>query len=158
MPFFVRAGKCLPVTATEVMVDLHRPPQHVFDETMPSRSNYFRFRLGPDVAIALGARAKAPGERDGRRGERSSMSCTSSGDEMEAYERLIGDAMMGDATLFARQDSVEAQWRIVDPILGDETPVHEYGRGTWGPSEAAEIAESVGGWHDPIVPKAKGRS
>ncbi len=71
------------------------------------------------------------------------------GDEMSAYERLIGDAMTGDTTLFARQDSAEAQWRIVDPILGDETPLYEYERGTWGPEDAAGIARSVGGWHDP---------
>jgi glucose-6-phosphate 1-dehydrogenase len=150
VPFLVRAGKCLPVTATEVVVDLHYPPQIVFGGDKPKQPNQFRFRLGPDVAIALSARTKTPGEA--MTGDPTELKFVhQESDEMDAYERLIGDAMVGDATLFARQDSAEAQWRIVDPILGAETPVHEYDRGTWGPDQAADIAENVGGWHDPLV-------
>lgn len=157
VPFFVRAGKCLPVTATEVVVDLHYPPQVVFEADKPSRPNYFRFRLGPNVVIALGTRAKAPGEA--MAGEEVELNVLHQrGDEMDAYERLIGDAMRGDATLFSRQDSAEAQWRIVDPILGCDTPLYQYDAGTWGPVQAMEIAADVGGWHDPVVAtRAKGR-
>jgi glucose-6-phosphate 1-dehydrogenase len=151
VPFLVRAGKCLPVTVTEVIVDLHYPPQLVFQSDKPSRPNYFRFRLGPDMAIALGARAKAPGEA--MVGEEIELNLLHRhGEVMDAYERLIGDAMMGDSALFARQDSAEAQWRIVDPILGSETPLHEYDRETWGPAEAADIAKPVGGWHGTMPP------
>ena len=150
VPFLVRAGKRLPVTATEIVVDLHFPPQKVFHADNARRSNYIRFRLGPDVTIALGARAKAPGEA--MAGEQTELTVAHrAGDEMGAYERLIGDAMVGDATLFARKDSAEAQWRIVAPILGDSTPLHEYRQGTWGPDEAAEVARPAGGWYDPKV-------
>jgi glucose-6-phosphate 1-dehydrogenase len=153
VPFLVRAGKCLALTATEVVVDLHYPPQVVFKADKPSRPNYFRFRLGPDVAIALGARAKEPGEA--MVGEEIELNVLHRhGEEMEAYERLIGDAMIGDSTLFARQDSAEAQWRIVDPILGSETPLYEYDRGTWGPKQADDVAKSAGGWRSPVLPAA----
>ncbi len=157
VPFLVRAGKCLPVTASEVVVDLQYPPQIVFKADKPSRPNYFRFRLGPDVAIALGARAKEPGEAMiGREMELNLVH--RHGDEMEAYERLIGDAMIGDNALFARQDSAEAQWRIVDPILGIETPLCEYEPGTWGPQEADSIAKNVGGWRNPVFSAAPERA
>jgi len=150
VPFLVRAGKNLPVTATEVVVDLQFPPQVVFKEDRPNRPNYFRFRLGPNVEIALGTRAKAPGET--MAGEEVELKVLhQSAGEMEAYERLIGDAMKGDLTLFSRQDSAEAQWRIVDPILDADTPVHEYQPGTWGPPQAGEIAHKLGGWRDPMA-------
>jgi glucose-6-phosphate 1-dehydrogenase len=150
VPFLVRTGKCLPVAATEVVVDLNCPPQSVFADDRRKEHNHLRFRLGPDVVIALGARTKTPGEA--MTGEQIELEVLHTpGDEMSAYERLIGDAMMGDATLFSRQDSAEAQWRVVDPILGNETPVHEYERGTWGPGEAAGIARNVGGWHNPVA-------
>jgi glucose-6-phosphate 1-dehydrogenase len=151
VPFLVRAGKALSVTATEVTVDLDYPPKLVFGASRPQRPNYLRFRLSPDVVIALGARTKKPGET--MAGEQAELKVLHrSGDEMSAYERLIGDAMVGDSTLFARQDSAEAQWRIVDPILGNNTPLHEYDRGSMGPAEASEIAKGVGGWHEPDVP------
>lgn len=126
VPFFIRAGKCLPVTATEVLVRLKYPPQRLFDHTRSGPPNYVRFRLGPDrVAIAVGARAKRPGEQ--MTGEDIELYvCRQQGDEQGAYERLIGDAMEGDASLFARQDGVEEAWRIVDPILKMPTPVFEY--------------------------------
>jgi glucose-6-phosphate 1-dehydrogenase len=150
VPFLIRAGKSLPVTATEVTVDLVDPPQMVFAADKRTGADYFRFRLGPDVVIALGARAKRPGET--MQGEPTELRFVHQrGDEMDEYERLIGDAMVGDATLFARQDSAEAQWRIVEPILDGKAPVHEYAPGTWGPREAADIAAGIGGWHDPAA-------
>ncbi|MBC7778979.1 MAG: glucose-6-phosphate dehydrogenase [Proteobacteria bacterium] len=151
VPFFIRAGKRLPVTATEVLVSLRRPPQQVFPDTIPAQSNYVRFLLGPrQVAIAIGARVKRRGaENVGHPIELHVFN--TQGDEMEAYERLIGDALKGDATLFARQDAVEAAWRIVDPVLDDRTPVCEYSPGTWGPSEADEMIRAVGGWREPLA-------
>lgn len=148
VPFLVRAGKCMPVTATEVTVELHYPPQFVFKTDQPTHPNYFRFRLGPNVVIALGTRAKAPGEA--MSGEQVELNVLhQSPGEMGAYERLIGDAIQGDLTLFSRQDSAEAQWRIVEPIVNCDTPVYEYEPGTWGPLQAEGIAERFGGWHDP---------
>jgi len=149
VPFFIRAGKCLPVTATEVIVELKRPPSPVFGEAGgQATNNYVRFRLGPDVAIALGARAKLPGE--GMAGENVELFvCNQHRDEMDAYERLIGDAMVGDATLFARQDEVEAAWRIVDPILSSGSDVHPYAVDSWGPPQAKAMVEPFGGWRDP---------
>ncbi len=149
VPFVIRAGKCLPATATEVVVRLKRPPQDVFGETLAGGPNYVRFRLGPDqVAVAIGARAKVPGEQ--MKGEEIELFvCRQQGDEMAAYERLIGDAMLGDATLFARQDGVEAAWRIVDPVLKMKTKVYEYEPGTWGPKESQTLVSDLGGWHNP---------
>ncbi|MEO8325242.1 MAG: glucose-6-phosphate dehydrogenase [Nitrospirota bacterium] len=149
VPFFIRAGKCLPVTATEVLVRLKHPPHQLFDDTRSDASNHVRFRLGPDrVAIAVGARAKRPGER--MTGEDIELYvCRQEGDEQGAYERLIGDAMEGDASLFAREDGVEEAWRIVDPILKIPAPVFEYASGTWGPNEAQALVANIGGWHNP---------
>ncbi len=149
VPFFIRAGKHLPVTATEVFVTLKRPPQNVFGETVGEPRNYVRFRLGPDrVAVAIGARAKVPGEKMIGR-ETELFVSHQRGDEMEAYERLIGDAMIGDASLFARQDGVEASWQVVDQILTTPTPVYEYEPGTWGPSESQALIAPFGGWQSP---------
>lgn len=149
VPFFIRAGKCLPVTATEVFVTLKRPPQNVFAEAQGGQRNYVRFRLGPDrMAVAIGARAKVPGEKM-IGSETELFVCHQRGDEMEAYERLIGDAMIGDASLFARQDGVEATWRAVDPILRTPTTVYEYEPGTWGPNESQGLIAPFGGWQSP---------
>src|SRR6478736_1801487 len=138
VPFYVRTGKNLPVTVTEVLVELHRPPHMVFKETVAQRGNYLRFRLGPDFAIAIGTRVKRPGEA--MAGDSTELFVTQQNPaEMGAYERLIGDAIRGDANLFARVDSVESAWRIVEPILGDATPIYEYEKGTWGPAEANRI-------------------
>jgi glucose-6-phosphate 1-dehydrogenase len=149
VPFYIRAGKCLPVTATEVVVDLRAPPANVFGSLVPSRPNYFRFRVGPDVAIALGAHAKQPGPAmQGR--EVELFVSQHQGEEMDAYERLIGDAMTGDAVLFAREDEVEAAWAVVDPVLRAQTPIYEYDQGTWGPVEANRlISEGPCSWHNP---------
>jgi glucose-6-phosphate 1-dehydrogenase len=155
VPFHIRTGKRLPVTASEVLVSLKRPPQTVFDEIKPGQSNYFRFRLSPDVLISLCARVKAPGEA--MAGEEVELVTRHrSGDEMSPYERLLSDAMRGDASLFAREDGVEAAWRIVDPILRDATPVHEYEPNTWGPAEADRLITGDGGWHNPTHEEAIG--
>ncbi len=149
VPIFIRAGKRLAATATEVLVQLKRPPQRIFGEATPPQSNYFRFRLGPDrVAIAIGARTKQAGTR--MVGEKIELFvCNERRSELGAYERLIGDAMKGDAALFTREDAVEAAWRIVDPILTMATPVHSYAPGSWGPREADPMASPCGGWHRP---------
>jgi glucose-6-phosphate 1-dehydrogenase len=145
VPFYVRAGKCLKTTCTEVRVDLRHAPAVVFHEPAPPNGNYVRFRLSPEVVIAIGARAKRPGE--GMSGEPVELSVVDSpGQGMDAYERLIGDAMDGDATLFARQDGVEAAWAIVDPVLRESGALHEYQCGTWGPSQADALVTDVGGW------------
>jgi glucose-6-phosphate 1-dehydrogenase len=148
VPFYVRTGKNLPVTVTEVLVELHRPPHMVFKETVAQRGNYLRFRLGPDFAIAMGTRVKRPGEA--MAGDNTELFVTQQNPaEMGAYERLIGDAFRGDANLFARVDSVESCWRIVEPILGDATPIYEYEKGSWGPAEANRILAPGTIWHDP---------
>jgi len=146
VPFLIRTGKCLPVTATEVMVTLQRPPVSTL---APGETNHVRFRLSPDVSIGIGARIKRPGEGVIADATELKVVHHPDGDEMDAYERLLGDAMEGDATLFARQDGVEAAWAIVDPILGGQTPVFQYAPGSWGPSDADALAADVGGWHCP---------
>ena len=146
VPFFIRAGKCMPVTATEVMVTLKRPPLRKF---RPEDANHYRFRLGPDVVIAVGAQIKKPGEQMESEPTELMLVQRPEGEEMDAYERLLGDAMAGDHLLFTRQDAVEAQWAIVQPILGDVTPVLEYRPGTWGPPEAGRLTADVGGWFNP---------
>jgi glucose-6-phosphate 1-dehydrogenase len=151
VPFYVRAGKSLQTTCTEVTVELRQPPPVVFQEAAPSRGNYVRFRLSPQVVIALGARAKRPGEK--MAGEPVELSVVEQPEQgragrLEAYERLLGDAMAGDATLFARQDVVEAAWAIVDPVLQQPTALHEYEPGSWGPPEADALVAEVGGWND----------
>ncbi|HTJ84729.1 MAG TPA: glucose-6-phosphate dehydrogenase [Polyangiaceae bacterium] len=146
VPFFIRAGKNLPVTATEVVVDLKSPP---ITKLARGKGNYIRMRLGPEVSIAIGARVKKPG--DGMVGQETELRFVHqpTGDEMDAYERLLGDALDGDATLFARQDAVEAAWRIVEPILGNVTPIYPYAPGSWGPAEAETMTADVGGWDCP---------
>ncbi len=149
VPFFIRTGKRMPVTATEVMATFRRPPQRLFDEQLPARANYLRFRLGPDrIAIALGVRIKDAGEA--MIGEETELyACNSQTDEMSPYERLLGDAMRGDATLFARQDSVEVAWDVVDRLLASGPRAEPYASGAWGPPAAARMVERYGGWYDP---------
>jgi len=149
VPFFVRTGKRLPVTATEVMATFRRPPQRLFDERVPPRFNYLRFRLGPDrVAIALGARIKTPGEA--MTGQEIELyACNSHADEMTPYERLLGDAMRGDPSLFAREDSVEVAWDIVDRLLASGPQAEPYAAGSWGPASTDRMVERYGGWYDP---------
>ncbi len=152
VPFYVRAGKCLKTTCTEVMVELKRAPQVVFREPTPSVGNHVRFRLSPQVVIAIGARAKRPGE--GMKGEPIELSVVEHSEQgkdgrMEAYERLLGDAMEGDATLFARADVVEAAWAIVDPVIHGPSPMYEYEPGSWGPPQADRLVAEIGGWNTP---------
>ncbi len=146
VPFLIRAGKCLPVTATEVFVKLRKPP---LTKAGYEGRNYYRFRLGPDIELSLGARVKRPGPLMAPMPVELSAVKYGTSDEMEAYERLLTDAMKGDQLLFVRQDAVEAAWSIVDPILGDCCPVENYAPGTWGPPDARELAAEIGGWHDP---------
>src|SRR5215467_5142946 len=149
VPFYVRAGKSMKMTATEVFVEWKIPPQVVFTEATPSLGNYVRFRLNPVVAIAIGARAKRPGE--GMAGHPVELSVVEQPSEASLgdYERLLGDAMSGDATLFARQDVVEAAWAIVDPLLNDPGPMYEYEPGSWGPPQSDRLVADIGGWNTP---------
>jgi glucose-6-phosphate 1-dehydrogenase len=146
VPFFIRAGKCLAATTTEVLVTLQRPP---LSKLCPQDANYLRFRLSPDVTIALGARVKEPGEEMTSEPTELKVMHKADGEEMDAYERLLGDAMDGDGTLFARQDEVEAAWAVVQPVLEATTPIHDYEPGTWGPAEAERLTAEIGGWHAP---------
>ena len=148
VPFLVRSGKCLPLTATEVLVQLKEPPRSVFGEGLGC-ANYFRFRLSPEVSSALGMRVKRAGEAMEGRDAELFASVQEAG-QMLPYERLLGDAMRGDASLFAREDAVEAQWRVVDPILRSATPPSVYEPGSWGPVEADRLVRAEHcGWHDP---------
>ncbi len=150
VPFFVRAGKSLAKTVTEVTVEFKRAPPVVFHGDGQAHGNYVRFRLGPQVAIAIGALTKAPGERLEAKPVELSVVRQDTGDDMDAYERLLGDAMHGDATLFARQDVVENAWAIVDPLINATSqPVHEYTPGSWGPPEANRLVRDIGGWNTP---------
>jgi glucose-6-phosphate 1-dehydrogenase len=153
VPFYIRAGKCLPVTATEVLVRFRRPPSPFPVGTEPP--NHIRFRISPDVAIALQTMVKAPGEGfNGRPAELLAVH-RPDGAEMDAYERLLGDAMKGNMTEFAREDYVEEAWRIVDPVLTSTAPVPEYEPHTWGPDTAA-LMVGDGPWHDPVVGSPEG--
>jgi glucose-6-phosphate 1-dehydrogenase len=150
VPFYMRAGKSLARTTTEVMVELKAAPPVVFGQPPPPRGNYFRFQLSPSVIIGLGAQAKLPGE--GMKGRPTELNVVDSSQGADAnrrgdYERLLGDAMVGDATLFARQDFVEAAWEIIDPVLDCDNCLHEYEPGSWGPKEADALVEEIGGWN-----------
>ncbi len=150
VPFFVRAGKGLSRTVTEVTVELKAPPPVVFDEASAAQGNTVRFRLSPNVSISLSARAKRAGEKMlGKTVELSVTDEPAQGEEgrLDAYERLLGDAMSGDSTLFARQDFVEAAWAIMEPLLHPAAPLQIYARGSAGPEHADELVAAVGGWN-----------
>jgi glucose-6-phosphate 1-dehydrogenase len=146
VPFFVRAGKSLARTATEVRVDLKRPP---LSRLSPEDSNYVRFRLGPTLGISVGARVKRPGAEIGSMATELVVLRESAHDESVAYERLLTDAMRGDQTLFVRADAVEVAWQIFDHVLEDGGPVHPYEPGTWGPVEADRLVAPYKGWQNP---------
>jgi glucose-6-phosphate 1-dehydrogenase len=154
VPFTIRAGKRLSTTLTEVVAELKPPPRDIFREQLTC-PNYLRFRVGPDTAIALGVRVlaprAAPGEALGRDNELIATEDPALG--ALAYERLLDEAMRGDQMLFARQDEIEAQWRVVDPVLGDVVPVHLYDPGSWGPVEAEQVAPC--GCHNPLTVERK---
>ena len=151
VPFYIRAGKGLPVTATDVIVKLRQPPA-IFAGFSPP-ANYFHFRVTPDLMIAVGASVKKAGDQlEGQQVELV-ISQHSDAAEMGAYEELLFDAVQGNSGRFARQDYVEEAWRIVDPILNDAVPVHEYEPGTWGPAQASASIAPDGGWFDPPPPR-----
>ena len=148
VPFYIRAGKCLPITSTQVMVDLKCPPMSIFDEIQPMNSNYFRLRLSPEVVISTGVRVKRVGDQ--MRGEAVELTARHQHvDEKSPYERLLGDAIRGDTGLFTSDEAVEAAWRVVDPVLGEHAALESYEPGTWGPASAASIVRDDEGWHDP---------
>ena len=147
VPFYVRTGKCLPVTATEAIVRFKHLPHPVLDETCLAGDTYYRFQLSPQQVIALGLKIKAPGEA--MKGSTSELiTHQEKANEMPPYVRLLGDAMRGDSTLFAREDSVEASWRALDPILGKEIDLQIYEPGSWGP-DLKGVLEPPGGWQNP---------
>lgn len=155
VPWYLRSGKYLPVTATEVLVELKPPPQKLFadSETPAGRSNYLRFRLSPNAAIALAARVKLSGKEFV--GDRRELYLLEERPEEEApYERLLGDAMAGDGALFTREAAVEAAWAVVDPVLKAHPRAHTYKHGTWGPREADTIGPDDG-WYNPELSKSK---
>ncbi len=149
VPFYIRAGKCMPVTCTEVTAKFRRPPTVIEDCKLTQ--NHLRFRVSPDIDIAMGITVMAPGEK--MFGEPAEMLAhhQTRPTEIEPYEVLLGDAMSGNSTLFARQDYVEEAWRIVDPVLKSATPVYEYDQGSWGPNEAAPQTVPPGGWENPVI-------
>ena len=142
----------MPVSATEVLVKLRPPPQRVFScvEIPHHAANHFRFRLGPEVEIALGAEVLAGGDAPTGAGESVELfACRDRHGMIEPYDRLLSDAMAGDPLLFARQDEVETAWSVVDPLLHEPPPVNLYAQGTWGPAEADRMGAAIGGWSRP---------
>lgn len=151
VPIYVRAGKMLPVTCTEALVEFKRPPKEAFGELVSNTSAHMRIRIGPDLTVGLGVRVKTPGERMVGRDVELELH-RQAADDMPPYQRLLGDASRGNSELFSRQDLVEAQWRIVEPILGNVTPFYSYAPGTWGPEEAHQLIGNDGPWLNPIIP------
>jgi glucose-6-phosphate 1-dehydrogenase len=150
VPWYLRSGKYLPVTASEILVELKRPPQKLFEDAAKatSRSNYMRFRLSPNSAIALSARVKLAGQEFIGEERELYLSDEQPGEETP-YERLLGDAMRGDGALFTREDAVEAAWAVVDRVLKKHHPVRSYPRGSWGPKESDLLIAEDGSWHNP---------
>jgi glucose-6-phosphate 1-dehydrogenase len=146
VPFYIRAGKSLPITVTEVRVMLRQPPMFLSHDSAPH--NYVQFRVTPNLTIAIGGQVKKPG--DEMTGEPVELVATQNSDaaELSAYQELLNDAIHGDSRHFAREDYVEEAWRIVQPVLDNATPVHSYDPGTWGPEEAEKLVSSDGGWQD----------
>jgi glucose-6-phosphate 1-dehydrogenase len=152
VPFYIRAGKCLPTTCTEIVAKFHKPPTIVPDSQLVE--NHVRLRLSPEITIAMGMMNLAP-NAEGLVLQNTEMVATHSprADEMDAYERVLGAAMDGDSTLFAREDYVEEAWRVVDPILKKPTLVYQYTPGTWGPQEVERVTPPAG-WSNPTDKKA----
>jgi glucose-6-phosphate 1-dehydrogenase len=149
VPFYIRAGKMLPVTCTEVLVRLHRPPK--LFPACKGEPNHVRFRISPEMALALGATTMDADETSVGQHVELLASRRPGPGERDAYERVLGDAIDGDRTLFARQDYVEEAWRIVDPVLTAATPVYDYDPGTWGPKQVDSQVTPSRGWHNPVV-------
>jgi glucose-6-phosphate 1-dehydrogenase len=152
VPFYIRAGKCLPVSATEVIVNLKNPPLAIFDASAAMPTNYYRLRLSPEVVIGLGSLVKRNGEN--MQGEPVELIARhQSQAEKSPYDRLLGDAIRGDTTLFTQDETVEAAWRVIDPVLRDPMPVVEYEPGSWGPAVAADVVAGDEVWHNPTLEK-----
>jgi glucose-6-phosphate 1-dehydrogenase len=148
VPIYIRAGKALQLTVAEIMVDFKRPPRESFAEVVPPASGHMRIRISPDVNIALGLRVKHPGE--GMEGQDVELILTEQESAfMPPYQRLLGDAMHGIGDLFGRQDIIDAQWRVVDPVLDDVALPITYEQGSWGPEEANELIGPDVPWHNP---------
>jgi glucose-6-phosphate 1-dehydrogenase len=147
VPFYIRAGKCLPVTCTEILAKFRKPPTLIPDSILTE--NHLRLRLSPDVVIAMGLMSLAPGEGMGLQAGEMVATSSAGGGDQDAYERLLGAAMAGDNSLFAREDYVEEAWRIVDPVLKKGTPIYPYAPNTWGPAEVARVMPP-GGWDTPV--------
>ena len=155
VPWYLRSGKRLAETSTEILVELKPPPQQLFDDSWPvaGPANYLRFQLAPDAAIAIAARVKRAGEEFLGDQRELFLMDTQAGKEAP-YERLLGDAMIGNGALFTREDTVEAAWMVVDRVLEDHHPAHPYQPGTWGPSEADDLIAGDGGWRNTLpIPK-----
>src|ERR1700722_17002366 len=153
VPFYIRAGKCLPISATEVTVTLKRPPLSIFEPSDAMPANYFRLRLSPEVVISEGALVKRNGEQ--MHGDAVELVARHhAGIEKSPYERLLGDAIRGDTSLFTQDDCVEAAWRVIDPVLTAGPQVLEYDPGTWGPSASSEVVSDGDTWHDPVAEKS----
>ncbi len=148
VPWYLRSGKCLPETAHEVLVELRKPPQELFSDSVTGRANYLRFRLSPNSAVALAARVKRTGKEFVGDQKELYMLEEQAGAE-SPYERLLGDAMAGDGALFTREDTVEAAWAVVEPVLRSHHRTRPYKRGTWGPKEADALIAADGCWHNP---------
>ena len=152
VPWYLRSGKCMAETAAEILVELKPPPQRLFDDSVPGagRANYLRFRLSPNAAVALAARVKRAG-KEFIGDQRELYLLDEQPVEESPYERLLGDAMIGDSALFTRQDAVEAAWAVVDPVLNTHSQPHPYQSGSWGPKQADELIERSGHWHNPTL-------
>jgi glucose-6-phosphate 1-dehydrogenase len=152
VPWYLRAGKCLPETASEIMVQLKPPSQRLFADAdaVAGVADYLRFRLAPNPAIALAARVKRGGEK--YEGDRKELYLLDEqADERSPYDRLLGDALVGNGELFTREDAVEAAWKAVGPVLRTHHKVRVYQRGTWGPKQAEKLIAADGPWHDPVL-------
>ncbi len=150
VPWYLRSGKYMATTATEVLVELKPAPQRLFADSLPKhgRANYLRFRLSPDAVIALATRVKTPGEEFVGQ-QQELFLCEELTGQEKPYERLLGDAMHGNGALFTRQDAVEAAWAVVDPVLKKHSRVIVYKRGSWGPKAADALLGPGGSWHNP---------
>lgn len=154
VPFYIRAGKQMPVTCTEILVRLRRPPD-VYQSQQALEQNHIRLRISPDVQIALGMMVLKPDKDMAGKAVEMLANHHPEANEMDAYERVLGEAIAGDTTLFAREDYVEEAWRIVDPVLHADTPVYEYEPGSWGPPETSQSIAPRGGWHIPVITPAR---
>ena len=151
VPWYVRSGKFLAETAAEVIIQLKPPPQRLFADSAPEdgKANYLRFRLSPSSAVALAARVKTTGKEFVGTQRELYLVDEHPGEEAP-YERLLGDAMVGNGALFIRQDAVEAAWAVVEPVLNEHPAVHSYPRQSWGPEQADRLIAADGRWHNPL--------